>query len=281
MAAEHEAAAGSSQHLTGAQLGLQQALNSVTTAMQSQSRATDAMLVGLEGILPAATALDAAQQQLAAATGAGTAAELNRKQAADSLAQALIGATEAQQASIGVTTNATTHADATAQAYTQVAAKLRAMGDPALAAQFEAMAARISASADGITTAVNRIPTTHVVNVTANLSPQLKALAQAGQAPPGVLRASGLQSGGPALPNRIYQVGEAGPEWLVMGNTGGTVVPQHGGGPGGNEPITAVLANDRSGQVVALLRRQNELLADLANRPPSPPAQGWPFVGRS
>ena len=44
-----------------------------------------------------------------------------------------------------------------------------------------------------------------------------------------------LAHGGPALPNRTYTVGEEGPETLVMGSSGGWVIPNAGGGGGGGD----------------------------------------------
>lgn len=43
--------------------------------------------------------------------------------------------------------------------------------------------------------------------------------------------AVGRARGGPVEPGETYRVGENGPEWLVMGNRGGTVVPDAGGRP--------------------------------------------------
>jgi hypothetical protein len=47
-----------------------------------------------------------------------------------------------------------------------------------------------------------------------------------------VANAQGKAGGGPVLPNSIYTVGELGPETLVMGSRGGTVIPNRGGGAG-------------------------------------------------
>jgi len=46
--------------------------------------------------------------------------------------------------------------------------------------------------------------------------------------------AQGKQFGGPVLPGRVYTVGEAGPETLVMGASGGMVIPNSGGRGGGD-----------------------------------------------
>jgi len=55
---------------------------------------------------------------------------------------------------------------------------------------------------------------------------------------------AGAQYGGPVLPNRVYTVGEAGPETLVMGASGGHVIPNSGGGGGGGSIVVNVNHRD-------------------------------------
>jgi hypothetical protein len=68
---------------------------------------------------------------------------------------------------------------------------------------------------------------------------------------------AGLATGGFALPNSVYTVGESGPETLVMGASGGYVVPNAGAGAGPRDRRPDV-AND-------LLAQQNALLSDIRN----------------
>jgi hypothetical protein len=53
----------------------------------------------------------------------------------------------------------------------------------------------------------------------------------------------GRAGGGSVLPNSVYTVGEKGPETLVMGARGGTVIP-NGGGAGGAGSTTNVYVNN-------------------------------------
>jgi len=74
--------------------------------------------------------------------------------------------------------------------------------------------------------------------------------------------------GGPVLPGNVYTVGEAGPETLVVGQSGGYVIPHGqarsaGGTISDGTPISAVLANDQQSQMVSLLQAQNALLARI------------------
>jgi myosin heavy subunit len=60
-------------------------------------------------------------------------------------------------------------------------------------------------------------------------------------------------SGGPVYPGGVYTVGERGPETLVMGATGGTVIPNSGGGGGQtvNVYVTTNADPDRIAREVA------------------------------
>jgi hypothetical protein len=81
------------------------------------------------------------------------------------------------------------------------------------------------------------------------------------------------QGGGPMVPGNVYKVGEAGPETVIMGRSGGYVIPDGGGAAG----------IDRLPRVEGLLQRQNALLAAILQQvtSPPPPAGNWPFQGRA
>src|SRR5215471_5550649 len=70
-------------------------------------------------------------------------------------------------------------------------------------------------------------------------------------------------SGGSVLPGRIYTVGEAGPEKLVMGSVGGYVIPNQGGGTAPAAPVTINIYDATNPQVVAMAveRRLSRLFA--------------------
>ena len=63
----------------------------------------------------------------------------------------------------------------------------------------------------------------------------------------GSLAGPGRQTGGPVASGGVYTVGEAGPETLVMGSSGGMVIPSSSGGMDDT--------NELLGQVIALLAR--------------------------
>jgi hypothetical protein len=69
-------------------------------------------------------------------------------------------------------------------------------------------------------------------------------------------RQDGRASGGPVIPGGVYTVGENGPETLVMGASGGNVIPNSGQGGGADMRIVA-----------ALLRETNGLLRDMGKQP--------------
>ena len=70
----------------------------------------------------------------------------------------------------------------------------------------------------------------------------------------------GRASGGPVLPGNIYTVGERGPETLVMGRSGGYVIPN------GGEVSVSNMASTR--RIERLLEAQNQLLsAAIASQP--------------
>jgi hypothetical protein len=75
----------------------------------------------------------------------------------------------------------------------------------------------------------------------------------------------GLASGGPALPGRIYTVGEAGPETLIMGSSGGMVIPQ-GGKSSGSADASETNALLRT--LAAIHSRQLQLLESIASSTP-------------
>jgi hypothetical protein len=68
---------------------------------------------------------------------------------------------------------------------------------------------------------------------------------------------SHLAGGGPALPGRVYTVGERGEETLVMGASGGYVIPNSGGASKG-------MTDDR---IVEWLQH---IHTALSQRPPTP-----------
>jgi hypothetical protein len=71
-----------------------------------------------------------------------------------------------------------------------------------------------------------------------------------------------LASGGSALPGHTYTVGEEGPETLVMGQRGGMVIPNAGGGggsPGGHQITFNIYgATDAHAVAVAVDQRLNQ-----------------------
>lgn len=70
---------------------------------------------------------------------------------------------------------------------------------------------------------------------------------------------TGLAGGGPALPGRVYRIGEYGPETLVMNRGGGGyVIPNSG---------TVSVDNVSTGRMERLLQQQNELLVQVLTTP--------------
>jgi hypothetical protein len=82
----------------------------------------------------------------------------------------------------------------------------------------------------------------------------------------------GRAAGGPVVPNTVYRVGEHGPEWLVMGASGGLVIPAGGGGP----VEVSNMASTR--RLESLIAAQNDLLA-MAIASPGTPAFGTRAYG--
>jgi hypothetical protein len=82
----------------------------------------------------------------------------------------------------------------------------------------------------------------------------------------------GRASGGPVLPGRTYTVGESGTETLVMGRSGGFVIPNGGGGGGGSSGSPVVIQLQLDGRVVAEVVDRH--MAYMAARAPQSPYSG-------
>lgn len=74
----------------------------------------------------------------------------------------------------------------------------------------------------------------------------------------------GLASGGPALPGRVYTVGEDGPETLVMGQSGGYVIPHSGAGGGSMVGATPQAAGGMAGVTINVSGAQNPDMVAMA-----------------
>jgi len=74
----------------------------------------------------------------------------------------------------------------------------------------------------------------------------------------------GLASGGRALPGRVYTVGEDGPETLVMGRSGGYVIPNGGGPTSGDMTPAAGASGGSAGVTIHVSGAQNPDMVAMA-----------------
>jgi hypothetical protein len=88
---------------------------------------------------------------------------------------------------------------------------------------------------DRLTAAINQLPGFKHIQIDVGVSGAAPGSGFTGLTSP---FGGGLQSGGPALPNRVYTVGEHGSETLVMGAAGGYVIPHGAGSSSGPTSVT-------------------------------------------